>query len=65
VVDPIGIPETVCSAIEHDPQTAVTPDDVSQRGVSGLFVARAHDEEPPGDGLARARASGILLVGAP
>ena|SRR6266567_664186 len=49
VVDPTGIPETVCPPIEHDLQTAVTPEDASQLGVSGGFVSRDH-HEPPGDG---------------
>ena len=49
VVDPTGIPETVCPPIEHDPQTAVTPEDASQLGVSGGFVSRDH-HEPPDDG---------------
>jgi hypothetical protein len=51
VVDPTGIPETVCPPIEHDPQTAVAPEDASQLGVSGGFVSRDH-HEPPGDGPA-------------
>ena len=50
VVDPTGIPETVCPPIEHDPQTTVTLEDASQLGVSGVLVSRDH-HEPPGGGL--------------
>ena len=50
VIDPTGIPKTVCPPIEHDPHTAVTPEDESQLGVSGVFLSRDH-HEPPGDGL--------------